>query len=77
MKDVYTTKAGVRIGLAYERPLRISISQDMGRLQTALLDRRRKIMPNMSVHRAVDIICWILGVVILLAMFAVGSHVFA
>ena len=77
MKDIYTTKTGVKIGLAYERPLRVTIGQDMERLQTALLSQKRKIMPNMSTQHLVDIVCWILGVAILLAMFVVGSHVFA
>jgi hypothetical protein len=77
MKEIYTTKTGVKIGLAYERPLRFTVGQDMERLQTALLSQRRKIMPNMSTQHLVDIVCWILAVVALVGMFAIGSHVFA
>lgn len=77
MKDVYTTKAGVKIGLAYEPPRNVAMSADMERLQASLLESKRRLMPNMSVGRAIDIACWILAVVMLIGMFAVGSRVFA
>lgn len=77
MKDVYTTKTGVKIGLAYEPPRRASISADMERLQSALLDDKRRILPNVSTERLIDIACWLLSVVALIGMFAIGSRVFA
>lgn len=77
MKDVYTTKTGVKIGLAYEPPRSVPMSRDMERLQAALLEGKRKILPNMSVERAIDIACWLLAVTMLIGMFAVGSRVFA
>lgn len=77
MKDIYTTKTGVKIGLAYEPPRRTTISADMERLQTALLDGKRKILPHMTVERAIDIACWLLGAAMLLGMAIIGSSVFA
>lgn len=77
MKEIYTTKTGVRIGLAYERPIRMTISRDMERLQTALIGHKERMMPNMSVQRLIDVVCWILAVVALVGMFAIGGHVFA
>lgn len=49
----------------------------MERLQTALLNAKRSILPHMTAERAVDIVCWILAVIMLIGMFAIGSRVFA
>lgn len=77
MKDIYTTKTGVKIGLAYEPPRKMQMSGDMERLQSALLSAKRSILPHISLHKALDTICWVLAVVMLIGMFAIGSHVFA
>lgn len=77
MKDIYTTKTGVKIGLAYEPPRKMQMSADMERLQTALLNAKRSILPHMTAERAVDILCWILAVIMLIGMFVIGSNVFA
>lgn len=37
MKDVYQTKTGIKIGLAYERPTRREFTRDEERIQSALL----------------------------------------
>lgn len=76
MKDVYTTKTGVKIGLAYEPPRNMTLSADMERLQSALLETKRNILPRMTVKRVVDIMCWVLSVVMLLGIIAIGSSVF-
>ncbi len=77
MKEIYTTKTGVKIGLAYERPIRMTISRDMERLQTALIGHKERMMPNVSVQRLADIVCWVLAVIALIGMFVIGSNVFA
>lgn len=77
MKDIYTTKTGVKIGLAYEPPRKMPLSADMERLQSALLETKRSILPHMTAERAVDILCWILAVIMLIGMFVIGSNVFA
>lgn len=77
MKDIYTTKTGIKIGLAYEPPRKMTLSADMERLQSALLETKRSILPNMTAERAVDLLCWVLAVVMLIGMFVIGSNVFA
>lgn len=77
MKDIYTTKTGVKIGLAYEPPRKMTFSADMERLQSALLETKRSILPHMTAERALDLLCWVLAVVMLIGMFVIGSNVFA
>lgn len=77
MKDVYTTKTGVKIGLAYEPPRRIQMSGDMERLQSAMLSKTASILPNVSIERLLDIVCWVMAIVALIGMFTLGSYVFA
>lgn len=77
MKDIYTTKTGIKIGLAYEPPRKMPLSADMERLQSALLETKGNILPNMTAERALDLLCWVLSVLAMIGMVVIGSSVFA
>lgn len=77
MKDIYTTKTGIKIGLAYEPPRKMPLSADMERLQSALLETKRSILPHMTAERALDTLCWVLAVLAMIGMVVIGSNVFA
>lgn len=57
----YTTSTGIRIGCRYEPPRNYPMSEDMERLQSAMICRYRT-------RELLDIALWIASIVLIVAM---------